>query len=183
MLKTERKLLLILLLTLFNYTYAQVEFYHSTGFGFYGDFSRASGLAITYAPRINLFNVSKETTFSVGTNLALGVSGYSDIYGEAAPLLIDFPILAELNFGHGSNYEAESDWGSFIGIGYGYNRMAYENWVGYGMATSQGPVITCGFKKELGNTSLALRLSYLANSQDKIGDILGLGVLFNIAMY
>jgi hypothetical protein len=176
----------VFLLTAANIVNAQVSFSHSAGGGVYVGSSDA-GYALMYAPRLNVVELGNEMNLSVGTNIGLGFSGSSNSQtGSSGSLLLDLPILAELNFGHAADENANSDFGGFAGVGYGYNKMASSVETIYGTASSNtssaGVVFCAGFRGLIKDQSLDLRVSYMLNMKTGGANIFGLGVFYNIGM-
>ena len=174
-------------LVAFNAANAQVSFSHAAGAGLYAS-EAGSGWALMYAPRLNVVDLTDEMNLSVGTNVGLGFSGsFNSQEGGSGSILFDLPILAELNIGHAANEDARSDFGGFVGLGYGFNKMASTVDDPFGNSyssnvNSNGVVFSAGVRGVIKDNSLGLRVSYMLNSKSGGANILGLGLFYNLGM-
>jgi hypothetical protein len=159
---------------------AQVEFNHSFGGVFYAS-ENSSGYGILYSPRLNLVELSDEVSLSAGSHVGLGFSGSANSQtGASGSFVLDLPLLAEINFGHASSSNSSIGFGGFLGAGFGYNRMSYSDVFGSGDRAATGLVLNGGFRTNLiKEQSVTLRISYMMASDNK-GDIIGLGLTYNI---
>lgn len=184
--KTILTAVAVLSLAAFNAANAQISFSHSVGGGLYAS-SKGAGWALMYAPRLNVVELADEMTVSVGTNLGLGLSGSANSReGGSGTLLLDLPILAELNIGHAANNDANSDFGGFVGVGFGYSKMASSVETNFGTSssnvTSTGVLFSGGLRAVIKGQSVGLRVSYMLNGATDGANVFGLGLHYNIGM-
>jgi len=159
---------------------AQVEFNHSLGGALYASES-SSGYGIMYSPRLNVLALSDEASVSVGTHLGFGFSGSSNSQtGATGSFVLDLPLLAEINLGHANSSNSSIGFGGFLGAGFGYHKAAYQDGIFSGNRAATGVVLNGGFRTNLiKEQSITLRISYMLAS-DGLGDIIGLGLTYNI---
>ena len=164
-----------------NETFAQTSFSHSIGGGIFAGNKSGSGQGITYSPRLNFMELGDEMTLSAGTHLSLGFSGTSNSQsGSSGSFLIDLPIVAEMNFGCGSNNDSRSSFGGFIGAGFGYNKMASSDPVfGTTSMSSSGLLVNGGIRALIKERPIGLRVSYLLSSKQTV---LGIGIFYMLGM-
>lgn len=162
---------------------AQVEFNHSAGFGLYAS-ETSSGYALQYSPRLNLLELSDEMSLSVGSHLGVGFSGsVNSQTGGSGSFVLDLPLMAEVNFGHASSTNSSVGFGGFLGAGFGYHKASYDDGFSSGDRGATGLVFNGGFRTNLiKETSITFRVSYMLASDGK-GDIIGLGLLYNLGDY
>jgi hypothetical protein len=160
---------------------AQVEFNHSVGGGLYASANSGGGYALVYSPRLNLTELSDELSISVGSHLGAGLEFSSNSRsGSSGSFILDIPVVAELNFGHACSSNSSAGFGGFVGAGFGFNKMSYDNGIFSSDRNATGVVINGGFRTNLiREQSVTLRVSYMLAS-DGNGDILGLGLTYNI---
>lgn len=165
-------------------TLGQVTFNHAVGGGIYYSNSNdgnANAWGINYSPRVNIMDFSDEASLSLGSNIGIGVAGMFSKSGSGKDnytLLLDVPALLELNLGSGSGENAEADFGGFVGVGYGFNRMNYSNLLSTSV-NSNGPLFTAGFRTELGGQLVGARANYMLNDGEA-GNIFSLGIFYTL---
>jgi hypothetical protein len=158
---------------------AQTSFSHSLGGTAYIS-PNVDGIGITYSPRLNVVEIVDEVTLSVGTHLGLGFNFSSDREGSSNSFVLDLPIVAELNFGHGANPDARSSFGGFVGFGYGISKMGAEDDFGVGRNDAAGLIVNGGIRAIIMERPVGLRVSYLLNSKSGAESVLGVGIFYNI---
>jgi hypothetical protein len=157
--------------------------------------SSAVNEGLTYSPRFN-FIEQENLSVSVGIPFSIGVSGsynsnYSSNYGSSTSntlsLMIDAPVMVNLNMGCGSSKENESRFGYFVGAGFGYHYGTYNlsqavneddvttKFSAYGPAGDAG--VRFGVGK--GSHNIEVRLQYMKGLNDAKANIFGVGSLFN----
>lgn len=156
---------------------AQATFQHSMGLNI--NVSKdAFGACYMYSPRVNLLYFGYEGSFSVGTNLQLGFgSGWSNkyMYNSPVSLMIDFPLVANVNIGHAADEDADSGFGAYAGVGFGLNRVKLIDYNGNRAPLNVGPYFDAGLRFLLGSASMYLHASYLRNIQSGGASVLSLG--------
>jgi len=159
-------------------TNAQVEFMHSLGISLYAGGNGAGG-AGTYSPRLNLVHLGDNGALSLGTHFSLGGS-FSSQEG-ASGVVLDFPLMAEVNFGNGSTKDNDKSFGFFGGLGFDIINVvqgASDN-----VDHSSGIMVDAGIKFVLKEKiPLSLRASYLISSNPSYPNILGLGLSWNFGV-
>ncbi|UYQ93426.1 hypothetical protein MKQ68_25425 [Chitinophaga horti] len=164
------------------------SFSHGLGVGFY--FGRpTTAIGLTYSPRLNLLQLGKEATFSVGTHAALlgsTLSASSDDVSEEtssadfSSYCVDIPLLLEFNFGAAALPDgSDHRFGFFLGAGYGFHNSGAKD--GRDMHTN-GPVVSGGlrFSAGSGEAAFELRGKYMFDKLSFFGNegIAGLGVSY-----
>jgi hypothetical protein len=179
--------------------------------GFSQSFSHGAGLSIfvatasggssavnggfVYSPRIN-FIEQDNLSVSAGIPFSIGLSGsysssYNSNYGSSTSntlsVMVDAPLVINLNIGAGSTKETESRFGYFVGGGFGYHYGTYnlsdvlneENVSTRFSAT--GPVGNAGIRFAVGRGShnIEVRFQYMKGLNDTKPNIFGIGSLFN----
>lgn len=165
-----------------NQVTAQVSFSHSVGGAAYFSKNVATP-AIMYSPRLNLMELDNELTLSIGTHLGAWLAFNSREGASSATF--DFPLMVELNFGHGADPYTRSDFGGFAGVGFGVSFMGADGGWGADINNAIGPVVNGGIRAYVFDQSLGLRLSYLYNlkSGDDTGSVFGVGIFYTFGDY
>ncbi|HPE55253.1 MAG TPA: hypothetical protein P5514_15685 [Bacteroidales bacterium] len=159
-----------------NSATAQATFSHAIGIEYLAS-SEVGVPAILYSPRINIIELDRDLTISLGTHFGLGFN-FSSREG-ATTLAIDLPLVAEVNFGHASQPYSRADYGGFAGIGYGYSKLGQSGeWESYYNSEASGLVINGGFRGYINDSSVGARISYLLNFRENGSNIIGLGVFY-----
>jgi hypothetical protein len=178
--KTVKKsMLTALILFAAQLSFGQVSFSHSIGASIYAS-SGASAPGIMYSPRLNLVNLGEETTLSLGTHLGLGISGFNSRDGGGGGFALDLPIVAELNFGHGAHKDTKSDFGGFVGLGFGASILGDAGAFGDGYNEAVGLVINGGLRAFMGNLPVGARVSYLVNATEGYGNVFSIGLFYSL---
>lgn len=158
---------------------AQIGYYHSGGLGFYvGTNGLAKAPALTYSPRLNIALVD-EISFSIGSHIGLGL-----LFPREGPIsyVLDAPIVAELNLGHGATYNTLSSFGIFLGAGLSYTSIGDIN---IEESNAAGYYFSAGvriFDSE-GLQSIGLRTSFLLNTKQNGANIIALCGEINFGDY
>lgn len=173
----------------FFQSYAQVEFNHSLGASLLvaqlqatDDYAAASssGYAGTYSPRLNFLSLGDQLNLSAGTHLSLGFQGsVSSREGSSGAFLLDVPVVVELNWGHASCKDYDSNFGFFVGAGYEYFAAGSTD-TGTGSVT--GPVFDGGIRFMVKERSYSIRGSYMIGMGDTKVNVLGIGAMINFGM-
>ncbi len=120
-----KKLLLLLGVCLSSTCAFSQSFMHGAGicafFESYKDVDMSTAVGFTYSPRFN-FVEGESMSVSVGIPISLAFSGsgqYNSREGASEDfklgILINAPVMLNLNFGAGSSLDNESRFGGFIG--------------------------------------------------------------------
>ncbi len=173
------KIFLLLILVFYSVfsLLGQTQYMHAYGGTMYiGDYSSSFGF--NYCPRIN-FKLGKNISMGPATDIGLGLQFSSDSYGNSSgSYVVDLPLYLRLNIGHGARRaplkkrpgaKASKSWpvGVFLGIGYGYNKMAggstsnnyYYSTSDFYSGKTQGIYCTFGFSiKPLGSNGVKLHM-------------------------
>lgn len=177
--KTIKLAIVVLLTVCLKHTNAQVEFMHSLGltaYSFSNTSEAGSGYGFNYSPRLNFLELGNDLNLSIGSHLGGGFSLNSRTGGTA---LLDIPLTCELNFGHAANSDASSDFGGFVGGGFGYNYMAYESTWGGGTSSTAGIYVDGGVKFMFREQSYGVKVSYLKGLSGS-NSVFGLGLMYNL---
>lgn len=145
-------------------------------------------LALTYAPRLNFYFFGVENTISVGLtpSVAASFSVISGGYSEKPLFAFDIPLTIDANFGHGSDDDADSDFGGFVGLGAAYNNMwsyYYDNIYTYHYTkrpNSFGFVAEGGVRIGSMYGDYEIRGSYLLSLASGSKNVISVGLLYNI---
>ena len=156
-------------------SFGQMSFSHALGVAYYSS-SNATAPGVTYAPRLNFLELGDELTVSVGTHLGLGIAGSSR--EGASSFALDLPLVAEVNFGHAANPDANSSFGGFAGLGFGISKIGSAGAFGADYNDAAGPVFNGGVRMLIKERSLGVRISYLLNTKDGFSDVLGLNLFY-----
>jgi hypothetical protein len=157
--------------------------------------SAAVNGGLTYSPRFN-FIEQEDLSVSVGIPFTIGVSGsysssYNSNYGSSTSntlsVMVDAPLLVNLNMGCGSSKENSSRFGYFVGAGFGYHYGTYNlsdvlndedvttKFSAYGPAADAGVRFGIG----RGTHNIEVRLQYMKGINDTKANIFGVSSLFN----
>ncbi|HCS19208.1 MAG TPA: hypothetical protein DIW47_01360 [Bacteroidetes bacterium] len=180
--KSLNKLFLLAIISFLSLqnSYAQLSFSHSFGASIYVS-SLAAAPGLMYSPRLNFLELSDETSLSVGTHLGLGFS-YNSQDG-AGSFALDVPLVAEINFGHGALPDTESNFGGFLGLGYGISRIGSDATFGADYNEAAGPVFNGGIRTYIWDRPLGLRASYLINTKEGYANVFSLGLFYTLGEY
>ena len=150
---------------------------------------------ISYSPRFN-FIEDKDMSVSVGIPFTVGVSGsysanYNSQYGSSSSntlsVMLNAPVIINLNMGAGATKEAESRFGYFVGAGFGYHYGTYNLSDILGSSetgtkfSTVGPVGNAGIRFGVGSGShnIEIRLQYMKGINDVKPNIFSAGAAFN----
>jgi hypothetical protein len=174
-----KKSLLIFLTFLGINVFAQTSFSHSAGAGYLVAENLGLG-SLFYNPRLNLIEVSENSTISVGSHLGLGFSFNSSSNSRSGSdessggFGFDIPVVAEYNFGCKSNPDNEDGFGFFLGTGGGYNSISVSQNGASASVASFGVYSNLGLRFILKDTyPVELRGSYLLNVKDGGVNVIG----------
>jgi hypothetical protein len=150
---------------------------------------------ISYSPRFN-FIEQENISISVGIPFTVGVSGsysanYNSQYGSSSSntlsVMLNVPMIINLNMGAGATKETEDRFGYFVGAGFGYHYGTYNisdiingDEVGTKFSTI-GPVGNAGVRFAVGRGShnVEVRLQYMKGINDVKPNIFSAGAAFN----
>jgi hypothetical protein len=153
---------------------------------------------ITYSPRFNFIeqdnmSVSIGIPFTVGASFSYSAD-YNSYYGGSSSssfsVMVNAPLVINLNMGAGSTKETESRFGYFVGGGFGYHYGTYNisdalNYDNGDYVTAKlntfGPVGNAGvrFGVGRGTHNVEIRLQYMKGLDDSKANIYGAGAAFN----
>lgn len=153
---------------------AQVSFSHAAGMSFFVG-GEAATPAFMYAPRLNVVEFGDEATLSVGTHLSAWIV-LSSRNPSSNAYALDIPLVAELNFGHGAHPDADSDFGGFVGLGYGISFLGGNN----NENSASGPVANIGARMYIADKPVGLRLSFLYNTEEEGENVFGLSLFYTL---
>lgn len=185
------------------------SFQHGVGLGVYIEnmdyVDVLVGSTITYSPRINFAETGK-MSISVGIPLTIG---YAENYGEAydyddyddyyysyfknsVSLLVDVPVMVNLNLWGGASKLSKQHIGAFIGAGYGYHYVTERKYGGYNEdgvfvlgstgGNSFGPSFNGGMRIAVGrrrSKNIEIKMSYYSRMNANRIDSYGIGAAFN----
>ncbi len=109
---------------------SKISYMHSLGASYMVGISESSFIgmaAATYHARLNCLVSSESVSFSIGVPLSIAAST------ERGELAIEIPIVANINFGHFSTKDNSSNFGGYLGAGYGFNSMTYSSSTSFGV--------------------------------------------------
>lgn len=186
---------------------AQTSFNHSVG-AFYARTSQYSisyridnqryenqghlaGIGLVYAPRVNLFEIGYNSSFSVSTRLGagfgfglhdgpVGVDTVTNSTGSSN-FMIDVPILFDFNHGTVSVYDNANPFGWFVGIGAGYNRMGQGKDIKF-YTGSYGPMVNGGIRFNVAEKYMEVRSSYMLDINQAELSVFTLGLSYYLGM-
>ncbi len=111
----------------------------------------------TFFPRYNLTEADN-SSFSIGVPLSLGIGGVED---GGVFFVSDLPVTADLNLGCKSTSENESGFGGYIGGGFGYTFLNYNDGYGSEKVKQVGPLVHAGVRFNISkNSSSALEIGF-----------------------
>lgn len=149
----------------------------------------------TYSPRFN-FIEDENMSVSVGIPFTVGISGsysadYNSQYGSSSSntlsLMLNAPLIINLNMGAGSTKTTESRFGYFVGGGFGYHYGTYNvSDILNGddevhKLNTFGPVGNAGIRFGVGHRThnVEVRFQYMRGLGDSKANIYGVGSAFN----
>jgi len=178
------------------------SFMHGAGVGIFVSktpiVDATAAFTLTYSPRFN-FLETESFSVSAGIPLNVGISGsyssnYDSYYGSTTEntlkVMVNAPLMINLNMGCGSTKENESRFGFFVGGGFGlhygdvgklikddYGNEYYNS--GYG--TSFGPAGNAGIRLGVGSNmkNIEVRFSFMKGIDDNKISVYGVNALFN----
>lgn len=194
-----KKITLIVFMMVAGFTGFSQSFMHGAGLNIFvanasGGQTAVNG-GITYSPRFN-FIEQDGMSVSVGIPLTVGVSGsysanYNSQYGSSSSntlsVMLNAPMIINLNMGAGATKETEERFGYFVGAGFGYHYGTYNvsdiingDAVGTKFSTV-GPVGNAGVRFAVGRGShnVEVRLQYMKGINDVKPNIFSAGAAFN----
>lgn len=134
------------------------------------------GYCFTNSIRINVLTISNEVKISAGTHFSIG---YAKNPNESY-VILDGPIVGELNFGNGSSDRSTLSYGVFLGAGIGYNMLNKKKESAWSeVYRTKGLYVNGGVKFQIKKKSFGIRVSYL-NCSNKKDHVYGLGLMYNI---
>ena len=150
------------------------------------------GEGLTYSPRFN-FLENETLSVSAGIPITLGISvSYSVNYGSggfyensSVGLIVNAPLMINVNVGRGSTKENEKRYGYFAGAGFGYHHgdfITVENGYNNSKSTNTfGPAANAGFRIGVGrrHKNIEVRFSYMKGTNEDKPNIFGIGAAFN----
>ncbi len=164
------------------------------------------GVGVIYSPRFNFLEKEK-FSLSVGVPLTLGftISAsttndlYSDYQNASVGLIVNAPVMVNINMGRGSSKENKDKFGYFAGAGFGYQYGIFasdiydpisNDYIEDYSTSTFGPAANAGVRFGIGRKSknLELRLSYMQGLKradvlpayfSKKPSMFGFAVLFN----
>lgn len=159
------------------------------------------GEGFTYSPRFN-FLETESLSVSVGIPLSVGISAttssYYDYYGNyysngssSVGLILNAPLILNLNMGRGSTKENRQKFGYFVGAGFGYHHGDYltdgiydpgtGNYTDSYSSNTYGPAANAGVRLGVGkqHKNIEIRFSYMKAINENKPNIFGLAGLFN----
>lgn len=172
------------------------SFMHGAGFSvFVGTVKGGEASAnwgVTYSPRFN-FLETETMSVSVGIPLSLGASGSynSRGYGENnLSVMLNAPLIVNLNMGAGSTRDDESRFGFFVGAGFGYHFGSFNNvttdgfgnvYDDAGTVSAYGPVGNAGIRIAVGSSghNIEVKGSYMKGIDKSKANVFGATALFN----
>ena len=154
------------------------------------------GEGLTYFPRFN-FIETEGLSVSVGIPLTVAISVstgyydsyYSSYYDASVGLVVNAPLIINLNMGRGSTKENREKFGYFVGAGFGYHHgdfITVESDI-YGDYTftesinTFGPAANAGLRFGVGRNhqNVEVNFSYMKGINENKPNIFGVGCRFN----
>lgn len=194
----KRTYFILGLLFIGNTAFSQ-SFMHGAGLNVFVVNASSGSTAVnggfTYSPRFN-FIEQDNLSVSVGVPFSVGLSGsysssYSSNYGGSTTntlsLMLDVPLIINLNMGCGSTKENKDRFGYFVGGGFGYHYGTYnisdilnDTEVRTKFNTT-GPLGNAGMRFGVGRGShnIEVRFQYMKGLNDLKPNIFGAGAAFN----
>ena len=151
------------------------------------------GEGLTYFPRFNFIeteglSVSAGIPLSIAISVSTGYydSYYSGYYDASVGLVVNAPLIIDLNIGRGSTKENREKFGFFIGAGFGYHHSDFlmTDASGYTVSESSngfGPAANAGLRFGVGrkHQNVEVNFSYMKGLNDIKPNIFGVGCAFN----
>ncbi len=155
------------------------------------------GEGFTYSPRINIiendkFSVSAGIPLSIG--LSISTSTTYDIYGSydntSIGLIVNAPLICNLNMGRGSTKTNRQKFGYFVGAGFGYHHGDFvsdiydpvtQTYTDSYSVNAFGPAANAGVRLGVGkkHKNIEIKLSYMKALNETKPNFFGLAGLFN----
>jgi len=192
-----KKIILSLVLFFTAGTVFSQTFMHGAGINVIvatADNSDASvGEGLSYFPRFN-FIETESLSVSAGIPLCVAISvstGYYDYYyggyyDASVGLVINAPLIIDLNMGRGSTKENRDKFGYFVGAGFGYHHGDFLTTDDYGYTGTEstngyGPAAHGGLRFGVGrkHQNVEVNFSYMKVLNDSKPNIFGVGCAFN----
>jgi hypothetical protein len=156
------------------------------------------GEGLTYFPRFNFIeteglSVSAGIPLSVAISVSTGYYDYSyygNYYDASVGLVVNAPLIIDLNVGRGSTKENREKFGFFVGAGFGYHHgdfltTAIDDY-GYDVTTTEsinvfGPAAHAGLRFGVGrkHQNVEVNFSYMKGINENKPNIFGVGCAFN----
>ncbi len=147
------------------------------------------GETVGYSPRVT-FLETESLSVSVGVRLGVGISFstyFYDYYSDVSyGLVLDVPLIVNLNMGRGSTKENRDKLGYFVGAGFGYHHADFKKYDYYGepvpeATNAYGPAANAGLRFGIGkqHQSVEINISYMKGLNESKPDVFGLGCAFN----
>ena len=125
---------------------------------------------------------------SVAISVSTGYydSYYSSYYDASVGLVVNAPLIVDLNMGRGSTKENRDKFGFFVGAGFGYHREDFIMTDDYGYTESIssngfGPAAHAGLRFGVGrkHQNIEVNFFYMKGLNDSKPNIFGVGCAFN----
>jgi hypothetical protein len=154
------------------------------------------GEGLTYFPRFN-FIETEGLSVSVGIPLSVAISVstgyydsyYSSYYDASVGLVVNAPLIINLNMGRGSTKENREKFGYFVGAGFGYHHGdfisvesdLYGDYTFNESVNTFGPAANAGLRFGVGrkHQNVEVNFSYMKGLSDSKPNIFGVGCAFN----
>ncbi|WP_157962920.1 outer membrane beta-barrel protein [Chitinophaga deserti] len=192
-----KKLLLLLGVSLTATCAYSQSFMHGAGVAVfvekYKDVDAGTAVGFTYSPRFN-FVESESMSVSVGIPISLAFSGSGEYNSRTGAsddaklgILINAPVMVNLNFGAGSSPDNESRFGGFIGGGGGFHwgasteQFDQNGNVKNVSGTTFGYAANAGMRIALGDSgkNIEIKASYFKGVNEGKLDLIGVAGIFN----
>lgn len=187
----KKAIIIFVLALISNFSFSQESFSHAIGpAGFLGTRNATlHSVGLIYAPRLNLFEVGKSSTFSIGTYLGVGYNvDYKFV--DDNQITVHIPVIIEYNFGLASNRNSyQNKNGGFLGIGYSFEQAGM--YVNTGNRSKDflvkkainGPIANIGYRFKIASEPFSIRASYLYGTGDfNYGYLATLSILYNMGL-
>ncbi|MBL1231956.1 MAG: hypothetical protein COA31_004475 [Flavobacteriales bacterium] len=147
-----------------------ITFSHAFGIGVLAG-EEGMGFGSVYSPRLNIINISKSVTTSIGTHA--GIILNTNDGGSQSFIGIELPLMFEINIGSRSHPNNNSNFGTFLGIGYGFSSISRDD---------PSEVLTTGlfFVFGLRFSDIGVKFSYLENFDENNFGGASIIIQFNI---
>lgn len=143
---------------------------------------------LTYFPRVTFLETEK-TSLSIGVPLGIGFGMYSQMDDNFADdgiyFSFDVPLVLDYNIGCNSSRENEDNFGGFVGVGFGYQKVSisqteYYNYDG----GSYGPLIRGGVRfrgsSRWGTKSITISSFYKIGLEEEKFNTIGISAYFDL---